>query len=57
MKISLEEARKRATPITLRVREGTADICEVGGPRMIAFAYSTHEGKEQAYNAALLAHA
>ena len=56
MKLSLEEARKRATPVALRVKEGTADIREVGGPRTIAFAYSTHEGEEQVYNAALLAH-
>ena len=57
MKLSLEEARKRATQTKLRVREGTADICEAEGPRTIAFAYSTHEGEEQVYNAALLVHA
>ena len=56
MKLSLKEARKRATPVALRVKEGTADIREVGGPRTIAFAYSTHEGEEQVYNAAILAH-
>ena len=56
MKTSLEEARKRATQTKLRVKEGTADIREAEGPRTIAFAYSTREGEEQVYNAALLAH-
>ena len=56
MKLSLEEARKRATQTKLRVKEGTADIREAEGPRTIAFAYSTREGEEQVYNAALLAH-
>ena len=57
MKTSLEEARKRATQTKLRVKEGTADIREAEGPRTIAFAYSTREGEEQVYNAALLVHA
>ena len=56
MKLGLEEARKRATQTKLRVKEGTADIREAEGPRTIAFAFSTREGEEQVYNAALLAH-
>ena len=57
MKLSLEEARKRATPTKLRVKEGTADIREAEGPQTIALAYSTREGEEQVHNAALLVHA
>ena len=57
MKLSLEEARKRATQTKLRVKEGTADIREAEGPRTIAFVFSTREGEEQVYNAALLVHA